>query len=114
MPTEFPPGRGGRESNNDEPAPGGPGRVKSRPMKIASIFARGATAALLLAAATACAGNLPASKNAPPVGAKAPDFTLPDLAGRPITLSRLLASPVDEASGRKGAWVLLVFYRGYW
>ncbi len=30
--------------------------------------------------------------------------------GSPVTLSRLYA---PEGSG-KGAWVLLVFYRGYW
>lgn len=35
---------------------------------------------------------------------RAPDFTLPDHAGRPVTL----------ASARSGGPVLLVFYRGFW
>lgn len=38
------------------------------------------------------------------VGAVAPDFTLEDVDGRPVTLSSL--------RGRKK--VVLVFYRGYW
>lgn len=54
--------------------------------------------------------QLPASAGAPKVGAKAPDFTLPDAAGRPVRLYDLL----QPADGRPGSWVLLVFYRGYW
>lgn len=38
------------------------------------------------------------------VGQPAPDFTLPDAAGRPVTLSSF--------RGQKA--VVLVFYRGYW
>ena len=38
------------------------------------------------------------------VGQPVPDFTLPDAAGRPVTLS--------DYRGRKP--VVLVFYRGYW
>lgn len=38
------------------------------------------------------------------VGQPAPDFTLPDAAGRPVTLS--------DYRGRQA--VVLVFYRGYW
>ncbi len=53
---------------------------------------------------------LPESLNAPAVGAKAPDFTLPDTDGKPVRLSKLLA---PEATA-KGNWILLVFYRGYW
>jgi len=55
---------------------------------------------------------LPASLGAPKVGQKAPDFTLPDKDGNPVTLSKLLepgAAPGDRPNG-----VLLVFYRGYW
>ena len=63
---------------------------------------------LLLGVATAGA-QLPASKGAPKVGQKAPDFTLPDSSGKPVKLSGLLAG-----EGGRGPWVLLVFYRGYW
>jgi hypothetical protein len=55
--------------------------------------------------------DLPASTNAPKVGAKAPDFTLPDSEGRPVQLARLLAT---SERGAPGSWVLLIFYRGYW
>ena len=51
--------------------------------------------------------QLPPSAGAPDVGQKAPDFTLPDTARHPVTLSALVAQP-----NTKG--VLLVFYRGYW
>ncbi len=37
------------------------------------------------------------------VGKLAPDFTLPDQDGKPLTLSSL-----------RGAPVVLIFYRGYW
>jgi hypothetical protein len=51
--------------------------------------------------------QLPAAVGTPQVGQKAPDFTLPDQNGQPVTLSQVLAEP-------KQPWVLLVFYRGYW
>jgi hypothetical protein len=50
------------------------------------------------------ARQVPASAGAPAVGSQIPDFTLPDSAGRPVTLSSL----------HNGKWVLLLFYRGYW
>jgi hypothetical protein len=53
------------------------------------------------------ARQLPASASAPAVGQKAPDFTLPDTARNPVTLSALIAQPHTKG-------VLLVFYRGYW
>ncbi len=53
---------------------------------------------------------LPASAGAPRVGQKAPDFTLPDKDGSPVTLSRLIGAGAD--GGASG--VLLVFYRGNW
>jgi hypothetical protein len=54
---------------------------------------------------------LPASKGAPQVGQRAPDFTLPDTTGKRVSLNELLTSPVNGAAP-KG--VLLIFYRGYW
>jgi hypothetical protein len=59
------------------------------------------------------AAQLPPSKGAPKVGEKAPDFTLPIASGgknpedKNFTLSQ-------QAPNKKGQWVLLVFYRGYW
>lgn len=54
---------------------------------------------------------LPASKGAPQVGQRAPEFTLPDTAGKPVSLKELLTTPVN---GNPPKGVLLVFYRGYW
>jgi hypothetical protein len=59
--------------------------------------------------------HLPASRGAPQVGQKAPDFTLPDANGNPVTLSKLWGGAENAAAGSaKSRWVLLVFYRGYW
>jgi cytochrome oxidase Cu insertion factor (SCO1/SenC/PrrC family) len=61
--------------------------------------------------------QLPPSKGAPKAGQKAPDFTLPDSTGRPVTLSTLRAGAptVDGSTAEiRGQWVLLIFYRGYW
>jgi peroxiredoxin len=57
------------------------------------------------------AKQLPASRGAPQVGQKAPDFTLKDTSEKPVALSELLSTPVN---GSKPKGVLLVFYRGYW
>jgi hypothetical protein len=57
---------------------------------------------------------LPASPHAPQVGQKAPDFTLTNTSGQPVSLAQLLSSPVDAASGKAPKAVLLVFYRGWW
>jgi hypothetical protein len=57
------------------------------------------------------ARQLPPSHGAPQVGQKAPEFVLPDTAGRQVALSELLAAPLN---GQAPKGVLLVFYRGYW
>jgi len=54
---------------------------------------------------------LPASKGAPQVGQRAPDFSLPDASGKQVSLNQLLTAPVN---GNAPKGVLLVFYRGYW
>jgi peroxiredoxin len=59
--------------------------------------------------------KIPASKGAPQVGQKAPDFTLPDTQGNVVTLSSLSGiSTAAGVTGRASQWVLLIFYRGYW
>ncbi len=58
------------------------------------------------------ARQLPLSEGAPRVGQKAPDFTLPDKDGNPVTLSKLLDPGKTGADRVDG--VLLIFYRGYW
>lgn len=57
------------------------------------------------------ARDIPASAGAPKVGQKAPDFAVTDLKGQPVTLSKLLSTPLE---GKAPKAVLLVFYRGYW
>jgi hypothetical protein len=54
---------------------------------------------------------LPVSASAPQVGQKAPDFTLADTTGRPVSLDQLFAPAADGTSPKA---VLLIFYRGYW
>ena len=54
---------------------------------------------------------LPASPAAPAVGQKAPELTLTDTSGQPVTLASLLAQPINNKPP-KG--VLLIFYRGFW
>ncbi|MGH9863950.1 MAG: hypothetical protein ACRD4H_00895 [Candidatus Acidiferrales bacterium] len=76
---------------------------------------------LLCALFASMAGNaraqLPLSKNAPKVGEKAPDFTLPDSTSKTVRLYDLLSSrPVASGATAEnsGGWVILIFYRGYW
>lgn len=57
------------------------------------------------------ARRLPESRSAPQLTQKAPDFTLSDTNNKSVSLSELLASPVN---GKSPKGVLLVFYRGYW
>ena len=54
---------------------------------------------------------LPASRGAPQVGQKAPDFSLTDSNNKPVTLAQLLSEPINNKPP-KG--VLLIFYRGFW
>ena len=54
---------------------------------------------------------LPASKGAPQVGQRAPEFTLPDSTGKQVSLNELMTAPIN---GKAPRGVLLIFYRGYW
>jgi peroxiredoxin len=54
---------------------------------------------------------IPASKDAPQVGQRAPDFTLTDAGGKAVSLNELLTMPIN---GNAPKGVLLIFYRGYW
>ena len=54
---------------------------------------------------------LPASKGAPQVGQRAPEFSLTDTAGKQVSLTELRTASID---GNAPKGVLLVFYRGYW
>jgi amino acid transporter len=56
--------------------------------------------------------DLPPSSAAPRAGQRAPDFTLPDQDGRPVTLAELIA-PAAGGAGHPGG-VVLVFFRGHW
>jgi hypothetical protein len=58
---------------------------------------------------------MPASHGAPQIGQKAPDFTLADINGRPVSLSQLLSTPINtKAASSNPKGVLMIFYRGYW
>jgi len=69
-------------------------------------LALGFTGLLLVAGAwfNFVAARVPATPTALHLGERAPDFTLPDATGRPLSLA--------EYRGRKP--VVIVFYRGYW
>lgn len=89
-----------------------PGRSKLAKV-VASVLATLSIAAisLFLYSFFIMAKQLPASRGAPQVGQKAPDFTLNDTSEKPVALSELLSTPVN---GSRPKGVLLVFYRGYW
>jgi hypothetical protein len=53
---------------------------------------------------------IPASRDAPQVGQKAPEFTLTDTSGKSVSLGELLSTPIN---GNAPKGVLLIFYRGY-
>ena len=73
-----------------------------------------AFAAALLFSVVRANAQLPASKGAPKIGEKMPEFTLPDTHNKPVKLSELLAPAAGEKGAKAGPWVLLIFYRGYW
>jgi lysylphosphatidylglycerol synthetase-like protein (DUF2156 family) len=67
--------------------------------------------------------EISASHGAPKVGEIAPDFTLSDSQGNPVTLSAMLnssfvpngsSSAAAASSSAKTAGTVLIFYRGYW
>jgi hypothetical protein len=53
--------------------------------------------------------QLPASAEAPRVGQKAPEFTLPDQNDKQVALVDLILSPAGKPGG-----AVLIFYRGFW
>jgi hypothetical protein len=55
--------------------------------------------------------KLPGAAEAPQIGQRAPDFTLPDTLGKPVSLDQLLAASPNSQAPKA---VLLIFYRGYW
>jgi peptidoglycan/LPS O-acetylase OafA/YrhL len=58
---------------------------------------------------------LPPSSSAPQVGQKAPNFTLADTTGHPVSLDQLFAPAAGDSQGiPPPRAVLLIFYRGYW
>jgi len=60
------------------------------------------------------ARELPASTEAPKVGDKAPEFTLSDSTGQPVSLAQLFEPAAGEPQTLAPKAVLLIFYRGYW
>lgn len=69
---------------------------------VATVLATASTA-LFLALVHVLSYELPPPPAEIAVGTAAPDFTLPDEAGRPVTLTAMHGHPT-----------LLVFYRGFW
>lgn len=60
------------------------------------------------------ARSVPASTDAPQIGQKAPDFTLPDTNNQNVSLAQLFAAAPGDAAAAAPHAVLLIFYRGYW
>jgi len=60
------------------------------------------------------ARGIPAPARAPQVAAKAPDFTLTDISGQPVSLDQLFAGWPGNLPASPPKAVLLVFYRGNW
>ena len=60
------------------------------------------------------ARSIPAATGAPRIGQKAPDFTLADTNGQPVSLAQLFAPASSSPQAAPPKAVLLIFYRGYW
>lgn len=82
------------------------GVIRARTRRWPAWVALGVTSLLLIAGAwfNFVVTRVPDAPVTFKVGEPAPDFTLPDAAGRPVTLA--------DYRGKKP--VVLVFYRGYW
>jgi hypothetical protein len=80
--------------------------VRARTRRWPAWLALGLSSLLLAAGAwfNFVGASVPGGPPALRVGERPPDFTLPDAAGRPVSLA--------DYRGRKP--VVLVFYRGYW
>jgi hypothetical protein len=80
--------------------------VRARTRRWPAWVALGVSSLLLVAGAwfNFVGSRVPDAPVAFKVGERPPDFTLPDAAGRPVTLA--------DYRGKKP--VVLVFYRGYW
>ncbi len=80
--------------------------VRARARRWLACLALGLSGLLLGASAwfNFVAARVPDAPTALRVGERPPDFTLPDAAGRPVSLA--------DYRGKKP--VVLVFYRGYW
>lgn len=80
--------------------------VRARARRWPAWVALGLSSLLLVAGAwfNFVAARVPDTPTALRVGERAPDFTLPDAAGRPVS--------VADYRGKKP--VVLIFYRGYW
>ncbi len=80
--------------------------VRARDRQWPAWLALGLSSLLLLGGAwfNFVVARVPATPTALRVGERPPDFTLPDAAGRPVSLA--------DYRGKKP--VVIVFYRGYW
>lgn len=75
---------------------------------IALLFSAGAIFGFMQARA------VPSSADAPHVGQKAPDFSLPDANDQTVSLAQLFSPAPGDSAGAAPHAVLLIFYRGYW
>ncbi len=83
-----------------------PGRILNSILSVFSLLLVGAAIFTFIHAR-----ELPRSAGAPKVGQKAPEFTLADTSGHPVSLGQLFGPGSPDGPPRA---VLLIFYRGYW